>query len=617
MIVDNNNKHRKIQHRNKYIIFITLGIVILIFTFWLIYISINNKNMLNLLWIIMIFLSIFVLLFPVYVFVNGVFNVFGSTIFVFTNSKYYSCVSSNVKNEIPTKITIQIPVYKEDFDFVIKYTLLSSIACREYYQNNNMHQIIVNIIVHDDGLQVIDDFEKNKRIDFYKTHNIGYIGRPKENRNGRFKKASNLNFGFNILNNHNYDITNALIGGELYLGEYVLLLDADTRIPFDCLHDPLYEFQQDDKLGFIQHLSFALITTNTYWEKFINHFTEMIYETGILISCAGGDCSPFVGHNGMIRTEVFEKIKSKDNNSMFQIWSEEHVSEDFIFFIKAIKNGYYGRYITYCNNRNNQMNNFLEGKSLSYDDELLKFKKYAYGSCEILFNPFNKWLLKSPIGEFILLYLTSDIEFTSKIGILSYLFTYVAIGLSFPFAYLNYILYGLFEKETYNDILPLHIIIQVMLLFSIFGTLTNSILKGRILKKDIINIIWENIKYIPYYVLFFGSLPYHIFFMMINFFIGSKNINWRSTQKEIIYESKYQSIKNTLYLYRYMFVLYISTFIILILSCSNIIKIQNVNAIVPLFTNCIFSLVSPFLLNPYIMTNNKFKKISTNENHAK
>lgn len=61
------------------------------------------------------------------------------------------------------------------------------------------------IFVHDDGLQSMSEEEKQKRISFYADHNIGWVARaPHSNdpdgfkRAGRFKKASNMNYGLQV-----------------------------------------------------------------------------------------------------------------------------------------------------------------------------------------------------------------------------------------------------------------------------------------------------------------------------------------------------------------------------------------------------------------------------------
>lgn len=59
-----------------------------------------------------------------------------------------------------------------------------------------------SIFVHDDGLQLVSPEERERRIQFYANHNIGWVARPPHSndpdgfkRAGRFKKASNMNYG--------------------------------------------------------------------------------------------------------------------------------------------------------------------------------------------------------------------------------------------------------------------------------------------------------------------------------------------------------------------------------------------------------------------------------------
>jgi hypothetical protein len=59
-----------------------------------------------------------------------------------------------------------------------------------------------SIFVHEDGLQLLPETEREERIRFYMDHGIGWVARPKHDnaedgfkRRGRFKKASNMNYG--------------------------------------------------------------------------------------------------------------------------------------------------------------------------------------------------------------------------------------------------------------------------------------------------------------------------------------------------------------------------------------------------------------------------------------
>ena len=61
------------------------------------------------------------------------------------------------------------------------------------------------IFVHDDGLQLLDEADRQERIRFYEDNSIGWVARPKHDdteggfkRRGRFKKASNMNYGLEL-----------------------------------------------------------------------------------------------------------------------------------------------------------------------------------------------------------------------------------------------------------------------------------------------------------------------------------------------------------------------------------------------------------------------------------
>lgn len=136
-----------------------------------------------------------------------------------------------------------------------------------------------SIFIHEDGVQVISEELRQERIAFYANHNIGWVARPKHDsspdgfkRAGRFKKASNMNYGLALsmkLENHLKSLEEAVERGELEesesqsledkaldmaveemyqesgqkwrpwaangkslrIGEIVLIVDADTIVP--------------------------------------------------------------------------------------------------------------------------------------------------------------------------------------------------------------------------------------------------------------------------------------------------------------------------------------------------------------------------------------------------
>ena len=61
------------------------------------------------------------------------------------------------------------------------------------------------IFINDDGLQLLPQADRDARIAYYTNHGIGYVARPPHDikpggfkRAGRFKKASNMNYGLRL-----------------------------------------------------------------------------------------------------------------------------------------------------------------------------------------------------------------------------------------------------------------------------------------------------------------------------------------------------------------------------------------------------------------------------------
>jgi hypothetical protein len=94
----------------------------------------------------------------------------------------------------------------------------------------------------------------------------------------------------------------------------------------------------------------------------------------ISIDCANGNVAPFVGHNAFLRWSAMQEaafIDPADNKK--KMWSETNVSEDFDMALRLMMQGYIIRWATYSKG------GFKEGVSLTADDELNRWQKYAYG----------------------------------------------------------------------------------------------------------------------------------------------------------------------------------------------------------------------------------------------
>ncbi|KAF8824696.1 hypothetical protein HHX47_DHR7000464 [Lentinula edodes] len=96
-------------------------------------------------------------------------------------------------------ITIQCPVYKESLELTIAPSVFSIKKAMQTYARQGGTS---SIFICDDGLQIIPEEDKQKRLEFYANHNIGWVARPRHSsgpggfkRAGKFKKASNMNYG--------------------------------------------------------------------------------------------------------------------------------------------------------------------------------------------------------------------------------------------------------------------------------------------------------------------------------------------------------------------------------------------------------------------------------------
>lgn len=229
-------------------------------------------------------------------------------------------------------ITIQIPVYTESFDLTLKKTFDNMVeVCNKYNIQNTRYKI--NFFINDDGMDVIDNIEKEKRLNYYSSHDcIFWIGRPKENRTGKFKKASNMNFCIRqvLLANYpnpigeieytweylsekycfDYKKSNCY---DFMFGKYILLFDSDSSTNVDCMDKLIYEIENNPKIGFLQMKTNAEIVCGNLWEKMIGHFTNGIYDVNFLYACSNGFPAPLVGHNCMLKFDVIMEVEKSKN----------------------------------------------------------------------------------------------------------------------------------------------------------------------------------------------------------------------------------------------------------------------------------------------------------------
>lgn len=323
------------------------------------------------------------------VLVNNVAQLIGPIQQISMNSKTYSAIKSKRLTRDLPHVTIQMPVYKEGLSAVIAPTIQSIKAAISTYE---LQGGSANIFVNDDGFQLFNDEQRQERMDFYLRNGIGWVARPPHDKDGfkragKFKKASNMNFALNIsccmedklkrIERHfdwsasdegeatewaleqtlkeGGDI--AFAAGNIRVGDYILIIDSDTRVPKDCLLDAVSELEQSPEVAILQFSSGVMQISHNYFENGITFFTNLIY-TAIKYGVANGDVAPFVGHNAMLRWSAVQDV-AFETDGVLKFWSESHVSEDFDMALRLQIKGYITRLAAWAGD------GFKEGVSLT------------------------------------------------------------------------------------------------------------------------------------------------------------------------------------------------------------------------------------------------------------
>ncbi len=300
------------------------------------------------------------------------------------------------KGEKLPSVTISIPLYKENND-VIFNTIKDSIKAKESYIKK--YKTYCNIVVSDDGIasllnqrvdqekieELIDIYNHDgnltaqeiqviERIIFYRKNNIGFVIRPKDNRNGLFKKASNLNFTLNIsklVKNNEAINFEYYMEGDIETQDIILLLDKDSGVPQNIIETVIPEFVNDKKLAYVQCATSIKNINDNFYTKIVGRQTNDLFQNIWPSQALRGFFVPLVGHNVFIRQAALEDI----NN-----WDENKVSEDFDAAIRLNALGYHGKYYQV------EGMEFTEYCSRLFTEESSKQYRYIYGIFEMMFD---------------------------------------------------------------------------------------------------------------------------------------------------------------------------------------------------------------------------------------
>ena len=114
--------------------------------------------------------------------------------------------------------------------------------------------------------------------------------------------------------------------GNIRVGDYILILDSDTRIPQDCFLDAITEMECSPEVAILQYISGVMNVTGSYFENGVSFLTSWIY-SAIQYAVANGDVCPFMGHNAFLRWSAIQDISYTAEDGTEKYWNEETVSE--------------------------------------------------------------------------------------------------------------------------------------------------------------------------------------------------------------------------------------------------------------------------------------------------
>ncbi|KAK2834852.1 hypothetical protein FQN49_006849 [Arthroderma sp. PD_2] len=554
-----------------------------------------------------------------------------------TNSRFYSPVRPDLSRAYalgfkPPRITIQLPVYTESLAGVIIPTVTSLKAAISYYES---HGGSATIFVNDDGLAYLTEEQREERIGFYHDNNIGWVSRPKNNedgyiRKGRFKKASNMNFALNVSNKVEDRLLELLAetletsemidasqeeayyklalqevldsdsrikaAGDIRIGEAILIVDADTRVPVDCLLYGAAEMFLSPEVAIIQHSTGVMQVAGDYFENGITFFTNLIYSS-IRFAVGSGETAPFVGHNAFLRWKAVQSV-GKPDDGYVAYWSESHVSEDFDIALRLQIAGDIVRLASYHGDE------FKEGVSLTIYDELARWEKYAYGCNELVFNPIYTWIYKGPFTRLFMTFLWCNMQLSSKITILGYISSYYALASGFPLTILNYFLVGWFNG--YLDkfyIESWKVLLSLIVVFSLLGNVTLAIIRSRLSEKSLWSALIENFKWMPMMAIFFGGVSFHLSLALLSHMLSIK-MEWGATAKEKVDSNFFKEIPKIFKSFKWLYVVLLPLLAGMI-YLGNFAprgwEIKEVAAVVPMAITLSLHALLPLLLNPSLM----------------
>ena len=383
-------------------------------------------------------------------------------------------------------ITFIIAVYKEDLTSFLAPTIRCLLGAIRRYE---MAGGEANLIIGDDGMQLINDADRAARIQFYQSTGVSWVARPKHQphsptpyiRAGKFKVASNMNnvcqlailirdhlekkrtpccsSAYNCSRHPNNDIqiydeaitmhrTVNWVGGDLRMGDILYVGDSDHRVPENFLLELAAEFFLDPQLGILSFISDPrFLYINNFcelwagWEKQVEDTKQISYAR------AGTTCLSFSETNlHAIRVDALKAIQFRNDDGVIKFWSENHISEGVDVTLRLLVAGYRSKLAQ--NPTSDDSSSFAQGVSLTIRDHILWMEKKAYGTSELVFNPLRTWPWHGPFTPLIRAMAMSNLTLAQKIDCYQSYMTPFTLASSLPIAIFHYFYLGYCSKPS-------------------------------------------------------------------------------------------------------------------------------------------------------------------------
>ncbi|KAJ7364628.1 glycosyl transferase family group 2-domain-containing protein [Mycena albidolilacea] len=518
------------------------------------------------------------------------------------NSRYYSALKPAPNPALDAAlphVTVELPVYKESLDETITPSVNSLKKAMQTYARQGGTS---SIFVHDDGLQLLGAEERERRIAFYADHNIGWVARPPHSdaadgfkRAGRFKKASNMNYGLALslkMEAHLARLEALEAVGDVSLRSSTMHnggspLAASRELPATEFGVPtgqeVYDTLEDRALALAVEEVYAetggkwrpwasngracrvgeiilIVDSDTIVPEdcFRDAARELVECPEVAIIQHESDVMQVAHHyfeNGIAHfTRRINKCISMScangevapfvGHNAFMRWSAiqdaAFVDEDGVTKIWSESNVSEDFDMALRLQLQGYIirwatysdGGFKEGVSLTVDDELNRWQKYSYGCNELIFNPLKDWWHMGPITKQLRTFIWSDAPVHYKISMSSYMFSYYGIAASTILSTLNYLLLGLALNVDGFYMHSFEIWLACMVVFPAAGNVGYTILEYRLGGRSLIDAAIENATWIPFFFFFFGGMSIHLTTALLAHMF-SYNMTWSATKKEV------------------------------------------------------------------------------------